>query len=241
MQLPHALLLDLDDTILAYESLADPSWRQVCHEHGAKLGIDGSTLHRTIMQKRQWFWNDVERATWGRRQVAQVSRTIVAEALTSLGVTDEKAATGLAAAYRVRREEAILPIPGAVEALAAFRSVGCRLALLTNGAAKHQRAKIDRFNLSPCFDTILIEEELGYGKPDPRVFESALARLSLTPQDAWMVGDNLVWDIGGAQSCGIFAIWVDAEGLGRPSPAHPVPPLPVKADRTIRTLAELAR
>jgi len=114
-----------------------------------------------------------------------------------------------------------------------LRASGCRLALLTNGSAQMQRSKIDRFALAGHFDTILIEGEVGFGKPDPRVYQRALELLGVAPGDTWMVGDNLEWDVAEPQRQGIYGIWIDVRGSGLPQ-GHPVRP-----DRIIRKLSEL--
>ncbi|XP_053306421.1 phospholysine phosphohistidine inorganic pyrophosphate phosphatase [Spea bombifrons] len=54
------------------------------------------------------------------------------------------------------------------------------------------------------------------GKPSPNFFMSALAEMGVKPDEALMVGDDLVNDIGGAQSCGIRAVLVRT-GKYRPS------------------------
>ena len=79
----------------------------------------------------------------------------------------------------------------------------------------------------------MIEGEYGIGKPDERVFRHALDQLGIDPSEAWMVGDRLEHDIGGAQSVGIYAIWVDWRGEGLPKSSD------VQPDRIIRTLSEL--
>ena len=107
------------------------------------------------------------------------------------------------------------------------------MALVTNGDAKGQREKLARFGLAPYFDCIVIEGEFGSGKPDPRVFLHALDQLRVEPAQAWMVGDNLLSDIGGAQAAGIHGIWVDRLGNGVPETS------PVRPDRIIGELAEL--
>ncbi len=66
-------------------------------------------------------------------------------------------------------------------ALAAVRAQVPSLGLVTNGAAAAQRAKIERFELARFFDVIVVEGEAGFGKPDPRVFERALARCAFPP------------------------------------------------------------
>lgn len=135
--------------------------------------------------------------------------------------------------FRDLRDEAIGFLPGAQEALDEFVRRDLGLALLTNGQTELQRAKLDRFGLERYFHAICVEGELGFGKPDPRVFEIALNALALEPGDVWMVGDNLEWDVFGAQQCGIFAVWNDYGGRGLPEGAE------VKPDRIIRRLAEL--
>jgi putative hydrolase of the HAD superfamily len=105
--------------------------------------------------------------------------------------------------------------------------------LLTNGCAAFQRRKLQRFALEPLFDVILIEGELGYGKPDRRVFGAALAFFGVEPAQAWMVGDNLECDIGGARELGITAVWHDAHRAGLPAGSAVTP------DRIIESLSEL--
>ncbi len=135
---------------------------------------------------------------------------------------------------RPRATQASSPFPGALDAVRGFIGAGIKLALITNGAAQTQRAKVERFDLEPLFDCIVIEGEFGVGKPDERVFKHALDSLDASPSDAWMVGDNIEHDVGGAQAVGIHGVWVDAQGAGLPETTS------VRPDRTIRRLTELS-
>ena len=38
--------------------------------------------------------------------------------------------------------------------------------------------------------------------------------MRLGPAEAWMVGDDLEFDIRGAQQTSIYAVWIDARGDG---------------------------
>ena len=111
---------------------------------------------------------------------------------------------------------------------------GQKLALVTNGTERLQREKIVQFNLEPLFDCIVIEGAYGIGKPDERVFNFALDELDVSPAQAWMIGDNLVNDIAGAQAVGLYAIWVDWRKTGVPKESSAVP------DRVIHSIVELA-
>ena len=65
------------------------------------------------------------------------------------------------------------------------------------------------------------------------MFDFALETLEVSSAEAWMVGDNLLNDIAGAQFAGIYSIWVDRNdsGITKDSAAAP--------DRVIRSIADL--
>ncbi len=107
--------------------------------------------------------------------------------------------------------------PGAHEAIDALKAYGVKLALVTNGAAGPQRAKVERFALTHRFDHIQIEGEHGFGKPDERAYLHAMQALGVTAAETWMIGDNLEWEVEAPQRLGIYAIWIDAHGEGLPA------------------------
>ena len=123
--------------------------------------------------------------------------------------------------------------PGAHETLDRLKELGVRLALVTNGAAEPQRAKVVRFALEERFDHIQIEGEHGFGKPEERAYTHAMEALGVGPHQTWMVGDNLEWEIVAPQRLGIYAIWYDGYAVGLP------PGCPIRPDRIIRSLPEL--
>ena len=103
----------------------------------------------------------------------------------------------------------------------------------TNGAAEPQRAKVVRFALEHRFDHVQIEGEHGFGKPEERAYTHAMDVLGVGPDETWMVGDNLEWEIVAPQRLGIYAIWHDGYGVGLP------PDCPIRPDRIIRRLSDL--
>jgi putative hydrolase of the HAD superfamily len=144
---------------------------------------------------------------------------IVREALAALGVSDEQLAWQLARRYRELRDASLRLHDGAIETLVALDAAGYALGLITNGSAGAQRAKIERFALGGHFSYIGIEGEAGVGKPDGEAYRRALRALGCAPQAAWMVGDNLEWDVAGAQRAGLSAVWVDYRATGLPHDA----------------------
>lgn len=233
--LPRAVILDLDDTILDSGD-PDVSWRRICTEFaGNFVSVTPGRFFDALIEARDAFWNNNRQAQEGRLDLLAARRTIFTTALSSLGVA--KPAPGMidamARRYTVLRDEAVTPFRGALAALERLRGTGTKLALLTNGSTEKQWAKIRQFGLAGFFDHIQVEGDLGFGKPDAQAFNYALAALDARPEEAWMVGDNLLADIEGAQRAGIFAIWIDAHGNG-PDTGSGVTP-----DRVVRSLDEL--
>jgi putative hydrolase of the HAD superfamily len=119
-----------------------------------------------------------------------------------------------------------------------LRSKGIRLALVTNGDAAGQRDKLRRFDLERRFDLIQIEGEHGYGKPDPRAYQAVLDMLRVHPSEAWMVGDNLHWDIAAPQRLGLYGIWHDRRGEGVPVGPATIPDRVIRAPDDILDVLE---
>jgi HAD superfamily hydrolase (TIGR01549 family) len=62
--------------------------------------------------------------------------------------------------------------------------------------------------LAQQLDAIAISEQVGIRKPHPEIFQAALARLGLGPDEVVHVGDDLEADVGGAAQLGMRTIWV---------------------------------
>jgi putative hydrolase of the HAD superfamily len=233
--LPPVLLLDLDDTILDDSGAREECWRVACAEAAAAdPRVDSEALQREVDRVRDAFWSDPDRhREWRTRGMREAWGRIASDALLGLGVDDPVLGTQIGDRHFALRDAAIAPLPGAVDALHRVRSSGTRLGLITNGGSKGQRAKIERFALAVHFDYIGIEGEVGYGKPHRRAYDAALRSLDASPDEAWMVGDNLEWDVSGAQAVGIYGIWLDRDGRGLPADAT------VQPDRIVQSIAEL--
>jgi putative hydrolase of the HAD superfamily len=231
---PPVILIDLDDTILRFSAVTEESWQYACATCASQLdGITLDTLITSIKKHAQWYWSDAERGRQGRLDLVTARRLIVRAALADFRDRIDQVADAIADTYGAQRDELVRPFPGAIETLGELRRWGIRLALVTNGAGRDQRRKIARFQLEPFFDEIFVEGELGYGKPDLRVFRLALARLGVTPGDAWMIGNDLEMDIAPATTLGIVSIWVDHAEEGLPSESL------VQPTRRVAALAEI--
>jgi putative hydrolase of the HAD superfamily len=237
--LPKAILFDLDDTLISAYNRPDLAWFAIASEFAGDLHpCSPDQIAVAINLSADHFWADAERHRVARLQLIDARTTIIADAFATLARAGHETpgpdvTRRMAARYNAYREEQMFLFDGAHHVVDTFRARGVRLALITNGAAAPQRAKVVRFELTHRFDHIQIEGEHGFGKPEERAYRHALAALGVEPSDTWMVGDNLEWEVIAPQRLGIHAIWHDVVGEGVPagSPARP--------DRVIRSLMEL--
>ncbi len=198
----------------------------------SKPGLNPEALFAAIRKVSDWYWSDPERHRIGRNNMLPARRKIIREAFLTMDLP-EADADAMAERYSTVRLENMYLLPGAQSTLDLLLSRGYRLGLLTNGDGETQRYKIKRFDLAKYFKTILIEGEIGFGKPDVRMYRLALSALGLTPEQTWMVGDNLSWDVEAPQHLGIRAIWIDRKAAGLPIGSTAAP------HRVIRDISEV--
>jgi len=98
-------------------------------------------------------------------------------------------------------------IEGAFEALEAIRKEEYRIGMIANGDSAGIRKIIEATGLQDYFDVIVISEEVGIEKPYQRIFEVALAKLGVKPENAVMVGNKIDADILGANRAGMKSVW----------------------------------
>jgi len=236
-KLPRAMLIDMDDTILSAYGRPDIAWNNVTAEFADELApLAPPQVAAAIVDCARKFWATAE-AAW-RLKLEEARHEVVKGGFAALAAAGASALTSdlairLADRFTAYREEEMFVFPGAHDAIDAFKALGVKLALVTNGAAGTQRAKVERFALTHRFDHIQIEGEHGFGKPDERAYLHAMQALGVTAAETWMIGDNLEWEVEAPQRLGIYAIWIDVHGQGLPAEST------IKPDRIIRSLTEL--
>lgn len=236
--LPRTALFDLDDTILATSEGATEGWVEVTTRFAPILigmghEVTPDQLRTAIHDYRLWFWADEERNREGRLNLRDALRENIRGGLDMIGVTAPDLEEEIAEAWTDARWAAMRAFPGAMETLLAMKAGGVKLGLVTNGSAEVQRMKVDHLGLPGLIDHIQIEGAFGVGKPEPAVYYHALESLDSSPEETWMVGDNLEFDVFAPMRLGIYGVWVDHAGVGLPDD------IPMRPDRIIQSISEL--
>lgn len=135
--------------------------------------------------------------------------------LDRLGLTEVSDGLAEAMSARMRdvtgKEESWVPYPDAVPALQAVKHRDFKVGLISN-ATELARRVLKRLEMEEFFDVVVISDEVGVRKPDPRIFRLALGRVGVAPSRAMYFGDRPATDVVGAASAGMRGVLVDRRG-----------------------------
>jgi putative hydrolase of the HAD superfamily len=109
--------------------------------------------------------------------------------------------------FRENYARSVATFPDTLATLTSLRRKGYVLGIITNGTSRVQQTKIYGTGLQAFMSAVLISETEGIKKPHLEIFQRALQRLGVAPDEAVFVGDNLVADVHGAKSAGMKAVW----------------------------------
>jgi putative hydrolase of the HAD superfamily len=228
----RALLLDLDGTLLE-EDYIEASLDAACVVIAERTGIPAEALR--LVNDRVWpeYWSEIG-DQWMRGTISAIDVATEAWRRTLLECgSDDGALVDFAMRIHERLEgeryRLYDDVPGA---LAAADAAGLAMAVVTNGASRTQRSKLQLVGIEPRFGGIAISGEVGAVKPEPGIFDFALSALGVDAASAVMIGDSLENDIAGARAAGITSVWLNRTGEALPSDA-------VEPDHVITSLSEL--
>ena len=143
------------------------------------------------------------------------------------GATEAEAEKLAGEGFRIfyQERQKVKPYPGTVETLSHL-SKTYPLAAITNG-----NADLMAMPLGEYFQFSLQSQHFPKPKPDPVMFEEALARLNIEAHECLHIGDDIEHDVIGASQVGMKTVWFNAR---RRTPEEAVP-----ADHTITRLEQL--
>jgi putative hydrolase of the HAD superfamily len=100
------------------------------------------------------------------------------------------------------------PVPGVREAITALAHSGYRLAVVSNSDGRAEWL-LGTVGLAREFEFVVDSQEVGFDKPDARIFRLACERFGLPPARCAYLGDVMSVDVEGSARAGLRPILVD--------------------------------
>jgi len=97
-------------------------------------------------------------------------------------------------------------IEGAKEILVSLKKKGFQIGILSNSSEISNNV-IDNLEIRKITDAIVLSCDVGFVKPDPRIFQKILQDLNLTADEVIIVGDKITTDVLGAKIMGMDIIY----------------------------------
>ena len=199
------LLCDADNTIFDFEQAEVYAFADAC----AYAGFEPTQeLLHTYSEINQALWKLLEQGGITQK-VLRVRR--FEQFLAAIGRTDIDA-VGMAQAFVDSLGRQSVPIAGAVEAVERWSKI-LPVIIVTNGIAKVQHGRMDGSAVNPFISGLVISEEVGSAKPDPKMLYIGMEQAGVTDvRRALMLGDSLSSDIAAAANANVDACWYNPKG-----------------------------
>ena len=202
------VLMDIDDTIFDFM----PGNRNAIALLMEELGLSSPTVFDEYQAINYACWEALERSEMDQATL-HVERFRRFLAIKKRNDDPEK----VARRFSQLLGQQVIPLPHAIETV----KVLCErvpVILLTNGITVIQKLRLDASPIKDWVAGVVISQEVGVAKPDPRIFEIALN--GIDPKDALMIGDGTGSDVLGANRAGVDMCWFNPKGKALPDGLH---------------------
>jgi YjjG family noncanonical pyrimidine nucleotidase len=204
-----SIFFDADDTLFDYPS-AERAAMLACHQE-FQVPAETKIFINAYRRHNRDVWQAFERGETDQATLRIERFRRLAEELALAYLPLERISNFYLEA--LAKQSQLLP-----GALATVRTLAKKLslALITNGIAAVQNKRFASSPITAYFQSIVISEEVGIAKPDPRIFTPALEKLGIESADVLYVGDSVTSDMAAARNAGMDFCWLNPGGVPVP-------------------------
>ncbi|WP_312114799.1 HAD family hydrolase [Brevibacillus reuszeri] len=212
------ILFDLDDTLFDFSACWEKGMHQTIATHPLTADLDGKEMLEALRRHGDALWIDVIAQLYDFTQYRQLR---LQRSLADFGRHIEPhQVDDFQRAYAAACMDAVQP-DQTVQATIAKLAEQHTLGIVTNGPEDMAFIKLERLGLSSYFpkERVFISELIGFHKPDPRIYATAVQELQVQCEQVLFVGDTWDADVAGAIDAGFSAVWINPRGK-EPKSSH---------------------
>ncbi len=206
-----AVFFDLYQTLVHYQ----PSQEELEAAALKNLGIDttADTLRHPMLTANEFIYQQIAKKLLSRRSreetmalYTEYQRIVLKEA----GIAaDEKIVMSLLGMMQQAKMDLVL-FDDVIAALDNLKKRSFKLGLISN-IEQNMNETLDRLGLSARLDIIVTSQDAGFTKPKLEIYQYALNKAGVKPEEAVYIGDQYQVDIVGAKGAGMQGILIDRD------------------------------
>jgi putative hydrolase of the HAD superfamily len=197
-----SVLFDIDDTLFSTSDFAERARRNAIRsmiQYGLKM--DEEAAYRELLEVIAEFSSNYEShldKLLDRLPRERFYPDVNPAILVAAGVVG----------YHETKSIELRPFPDVITALRRLAKTRLRLGIVSAGLTTKQAEKLIRLGLYRFFrsDAIFISEQIGIGKPNPKLWQTACKAMGVPPEEVMYVGDNPTQDIDPCNSIGMVTV-----------------------------------
>jgi putative hydrolase of the HAD superfamily len=204
-----AVFFDLYHTLVRYEPPQEVLEAEALKGFG--ISVRPEDLRKPLLAADEFIYNEIARRPLSQRSKEEkmalylrYQETVLKEAGIEAG---EEIVMGLLGSMQQVKMNLVL-FDDVVPVLENLKERGLILGLISN--VEHDIGEmLEKLGLSSRLDVVVTSRDAGYNKPQPEIFQEALRRVEVKPEEAVYVGDQYQVDCVGAGSAGMKGILLD--------------------------------
>ncbi len=199
------VFFDLDHTLWDFERNSALTFRKILKENDVK--VDVSDFLEVYVPSNLAFWKLYREDKITKNELRYQRLKSVFDTLEHT-ISDEKI-DRLADDYLLHLSSYNHLFPN-TKVVLDYLKPKYKLHIITNGFHETQAKKLKNSGIYPYFEHIIDSEMAGVKKPDPAIFQLALNKAKVSPDNSIMIGDSIEADILGARAVGYHTLHFNA-------------------------------
>ncbi|MCB9262012.1 MAG: noncanonical pyrimidine nucleotidase, YjjG family [Flavobacteriales bacterium] len=208
------IFFDLDHTLWDFETNSRITLEKLFDEH--RLNNFGVPDFQTFIE----HYEKTNEQLWEQYRKGEIDKTTIRNerfptVLREWNIDSRPLCNLLSEQYLDQSPKQGNLMPNALTALN-YLSEKYTIHLITNGFKEVQHTKLLHSGLHNRFDTITTSEEVGFLKPDKRVFHHALRLANAHQNNSIYVGDHIETDVLGGKNAGMDTVFFNPQNAAHP-------------------------
>lgn len=213
------LLFDLDDTLLYNSSWFDDGLTHCLAKHPLTKELNAVTFLEMLKRPPRYL---IEKLISGDYSPSEFKRERWEYALKQFNLSTDTEALDQLDNFFYKTSMDFITVNERITSLVKDLDEDFELGIVTNGLYDPQQ-KLINMGLGEIFssDKVFHAEQLGYRKPDPRIYYKALDYFVKEPNETLFIGDSWTHDVIAPMEVGMEAIWVNFKNVLPPTSHKP--------------------